>query len=532
MQLQTSTSQSADQPGGETSNPLTKDASKDNKAEDAQAKLKGNTNIKKSKNLHSPSESALKIEDDDENDQINSKHTKQWQKRDTKVNLLSENSLFSTYIAVNLVSGREVLWNEIDFSSIGFSAKQKESIEASINTIVKLKSHSFVANSLDYWVTDKSSSSDETKNIYKLYIITENFGSVSLYHFLKSIKNNVGRESWISWCRQILLALNFLHTQSEPIIHGSINSQTVYFDYDGIIKLCFIGFKSKTFYGKFTIKQIEKSSLKSPFNYIPQECRRISVKTKKVDIFDFGLVALEIATKPLENFSVHYTPYTLCQTLKDADIMKFISKCISFNPDMRPLSHELMLQNPIFTIPKLKHLILSQFYKNETLIENFFESSSVSSQNRVLMENVSTNFQMRESDFKIESIQIPLALIRENLESSIVLSKQLKKSLPDVYSDYESDSNDTQIQQINNKYEKELRHIINMETSIDPSNQELKLEIYFDDETCRTLRTKLTTEDNGTDLSESLERLGLIRAEYVGIIATEIQEKISNSLIS
>ena len=71
-----------------------------------------------------------------------------------------------------------------------------------------------------------------------------------------------------------------------------------------------------------------------------------------------------------------------------------------------------------------------------------------------------------------------------------------------------------------------------METSIDPSNQELKLEIYFDDETCRTLRTKLTTEDNGTDLSESLERLGLIRAEYVGIIATEIQEKISNSLIS
>ena len=95
----------------------------------------------------------------------------------------------------------------------------------------------------------------------------------------------------------------------------------MYFDYDGIIKLCFIGFKSKTFYGKFTIKQIEKSSLKSPFNYIPQECRRISVKTKKVDIFDFGLVALEIATKPLENFSVHYTPYTLCQTLKDADIM-------------------------------------------------------------------------------------------------------------------------------------------------------------------------------------------------------------------
>ena len=44
MQLQTSTSQSADQPGGETSNPLTKDASKDNKAEDAQAKLKGNSN--------------------------------------------------------------------------------------------------------------------------------------------------------------------------------------------------------------------------------------------------------------------------------------------------------------------------------------------------------------------------------------------------------------------------------------------------------------------------------------------------------
>ena len=64
-----------------------------------------------------------------------------------------------------------MLWNEIDFSSIGFSAKQKESIEASINTIVKLKSHSFVANSLDYWVTDKSSSSDETKNIYKVMIV-------------------------------------------------------------------------------------------------------------------------------------------------------------------------------------------------------------------------------------------------------------------------------------------------------------------------------------------------------------------------
>lgn len=143
---------------------------------------------KKMNFLDKKSEGDLRKEDEDKDPTIAKISTdKRWQRRSTKINLIKDGS-FTTHLAVDLVSGREVLWNTINLNDKNYSEKQRKAINDNLAALGALKSFPYVADYLAFWLDPAKNVKD---NSLKIYLITENFGSVSLYHFLNSIKTNI-----------------------------------------------------------------------------------------------------------------------------------------------------------------------------------------------------------------------------------------------------------------------------------------------------------------------------------------------------
>lgn len=124
-----------------------------------------------------------------------------------------------------------------------------------------------------------------------------------------------------------MLGINFLHSNNPPLVHGSINPNTVFFDQTGVLKLCFIGITSEKFFGKIDMQSISKSVQKRPFDYSPLEFKRYKKTDKSLDIYDFGLVALKIGIASETTPEGVYTPFKYIDLIENVEI-KVILSCL------------------------------------------------------------------------------------------------------------------------------------------------------------------------------------------------------------
>ncbi|MES1904497.1 MAG: hypothetical protein MHPSP_000457 [Paramarteilia canceri] len=122
-------------------------------------------------------------EDEEEDDALEMSKDKRYQKRNTRVNLINEGDQFTTNIAVDMFSGREVLWHVWDLSKSGFSKTQKEFVFNRIREINVLKNHPYNADILSFWIQDDQNISDETNKSFKVMLIIIFINLLVVYNY-------------------------------------------------------------------------------------------------------------------------------------------------------------------------------------------------------------------------------------------------------------------------------------------------------------------------------------------------------------
>nr|XP_054772367.1 nuclear receptor-binding protein-like [Lytechinus pictus] len=146
-------------------------------------------------------------ESEDEREILEESPCGRWQKRRVKVTQRDVPGIDVAYLAMDMEEGREVVWNEVQFSARRDFKAQEDKIQVVFDNLIQLE-HPNIVKFYKYW-TDTKSDREKPRVIF----ITEYMSSGSLKQFLKRIKKdkrNIQEKSWRRWCTQILSALRYV----------------------------------------------------------------------------------------------------------------------------------------------------------------------------------------------------------------------------------------------------------------------------------------------------------------------------------
>ena len=103
------------------------------------------------------------------------------------------------------------------------------------------------------------------------------------------------------WSRQILEALNYLHTRTPPIIHRDLKCSNIFID----------GKTSTILIGDLGLSRRRNSqmSIAGTPEFMAPEIFANGVYDEKVDFYAFGMCILELITKKV--------PYSECNSIRD-----------------------------------------------------------------------------------------------------------------------------------------------------------------------------------------------------------------------
>ncbi|UYV82052.1 NRBP1 [Cordylochernes scorpioides] len=282
----------------------------------------------------------------------------------------------AAYLAMDTEEGVEVVWNEVNFSEKKHFKAQEAKMRQVFDTLTQLD-HPNIVKFHKYWID---------RDAERVVFITEYMSSGSLKAFLKKTKHNVIRlplQAWKRWSTQILSALSYLHSCSPPIIHANLTCDTIFIQHNGLIKIGSVAPDAihrhvKTFGNKL-----------QNMHFIAPEVGRKSygVPTPAVDIYAFGIIALEMAALELtsnggETGSTAVTPDVINKTIESVENelqREFIRLCLKRNPMERPSARNLMFHPIIFEVHSLKlqaaHVLLNNaYYQADKLTDEAFRS--------------------------------------------------------------------------------------------------------------------------------------------------------------
>jgi len=242
--------------------------------------------------------------------------------------------------------GIEVAWNAIGIESLDQATRQRFLSE--IDLLSRLK-HPNIIQLLHAWTRKEDG---------KFVFITELLTSGTLSSYLRRIKGPVQKRVLVNWCKQILTGLEYLHSQSPPVIHRDLKAENILVNGNTVpqatLKISDLGLA--------TVKSanVVSSVLGTP-GWMAPELFEESGFDERVDIFAFGMCVLEIITKEY--------PYSELQTqvqvlrkitngirpaamdkVEDREEREFIELCIQKDPSLRPSAKHL-LQHPFLTTP-------------------------------------------------------------------------------------------------------------------------------------------------------------------------------------
>ena len=256
--------------------------------------------------------------------------------------LLGKGAYKYVYWGYDTQKGIDVAWNVVDLDSIP-SQSDRDSVNSEISTLEKLK-HANILRIYDHWINERTNS---------LVFITDivQGGSLKDYIRKRKVTLNVVKE----WSRQILTALDFLHSQRPIIIHRDIKCDNIFIN----------NTTSKIIIGDFGLST---NLMSHSFNYSKDfKNKKLSIVgtpefmapemmdenyNEKVDIYAFGLCVLEMITgkypydecdnrvRVLHQVAAGIKPQSIKKLKRN--VRTFIELCIEKDPNKRPCAKELL----------------------------------------------------------------------------------------------------------------------------------------------------------------------------------------------
>eukprot|EP00899_Mesostigma_viride_P020251 jgi/Mesvir1/28227/Mv04776-RA.1 len=257
----------------------------------------------------------------------------------------------TVYKGFDREEGMEVAWCKIRGTK-GMSHADRERMFKEV-AMLPLLDNKNIINMFGLW---RSASGE-------LNIITELFTSGNLREFRHRHRDMDVRDILRKWGRQILLGLDYLHSQDPPIVHRDLKSENILINgHTGDAKIADLGLATVVSHAR-----LAQSVLGTPQFMAPELYDEFY--DEMVDIYSFGMVLLELVTLRL--------PYDECETaaqiykkviskrppaalesVKDSEVRAVIEWCISHDPDHRPTAAQL-LQHELFAERRRNHLMIT-----------------------------------------------------------------------------------------------------------------------------------------------------------------------------
>lgn len=202
-------------------------------------------------------------------------------------------------MALDTNRGVEVAWNRVDFRRLPPIERDRLRLETEI---LRHINHEHIINFYDVW---------ENPELEQVVFTTERVTSGSLKSYVKRlypVKIKVIKK----WCRQILLALGYLHNQPYPIIHRDLKCDNIFINGNaGDIRIGDLGLSTMR-------SQTHAVSVLGTPEFMAPELYD-EYYNEKVDIYAFGMCVLEIVSNEY--------PYEECSNA--AQIYKRVSSGVT-----------------------------------------------------------------------------------------------------------------------------------------------------------------------------------------------------------
>jgi WNK lysine deficient protein kinase len=200
--------------------------------------------------------------------------------------------------AIDLDSGKLVAWHEISLSNV--PASDRERIKREGRTLATLK-HPNLVDFLTSWI-------DEVNG--KVVFITPLAAAGDLEKFLSTYEGHIKIRVLRKWTRQILLGLDYLHSQKPSIVHRDIKPTNIlYSSSDGRLRITDFGVAvSATPFSRQegSDNRLIAGSFGGTPNFMPPEAFD-GVIDSSTDIYALGLTVYNIVTKQV--------PYAECANI-------------------------------------------------------------------------------------------------------------------------------------------------------------------------------------------------------------------------
>jgi WNK lysine deficient protein kinase len=242
------------------------------------------------------------------------------------------------YRAYDQEEGIEVAWNEIRLGNC--RDMDMKSIQKEIVLLGELK-HDGILRLFNAWI-------DKTRNV--LVFITEFFTNGTIRSYTNDVVRTPNRTVIRKWCRQILDALNYMHTHNPVVIHRDLKCDNLFIDAgEGIVKIGDFGLSREIASGEEAESKLGTPAYTAPEVYTGHY-------GTGVDIWSFGLCVLEMVTGETPysecpnigaiylKVSAHGLPYGLTKVV-DPVIADFITLCL-LPAEVRP-SAEMLLEHAL-----------------------------------------------------------------------------------------------------------------------------------------------------------------------------------------
>jgi len=193
-----------------------------------------------------------------------------------------------------------------------------------------------------------------------LCIILEYCGRGSLWSCLHDMGNKISWEFRRKVALDIAKGVLYLHNQSPPILHRDLKSLNILLDYAGNAKLADFGWtriKAKVMTSKIGTYQWMAPEVIAGFKY-----------TEKADVFSFGIILWELATRKPPYYGIDGTEVSKKVIKEDLRpkisekecpkaFLELMSACWDRSPESRPFFDEV--------IEKLESMKLSSYDKKK-----------------------------------------------------------------------------------------------------------------------------------------------------------------------
>uniref|UniRef100_A0A5B7AFK3 non-specific serine/threonine protein kinase n=1 Tax=Davidia involucrata TaxID=16924 RepID=A0A5B7AFK3_DAVIN len=255
--------------------------------------------------------------------------------------VLGKGAFKTVYRAFDEDDGIEVAWNQVRIDEVLQSPEDLEKLYSEVH-LLKFVKHNNIIKYYNSWIDERT----KTVNI-----ITELFTSGSLRQYRKKHKK-IQMKAVKGWARQILMGLNYLHSQVPPIIHRDLKCDNIFINGNqGEVKIGDLGLAT-------VMQQANARSIIGTPEFMAPELYDENYN-ELADIYSFGMCMLEMVTfeypysecknsaQIYKKVSSGIKPASLSK-VKDPEVKLFIEKCIV--QASQRLSAKELLKDPFLQI--------------------------------------------------------------------------------------------------------------------------------------------------------------------------------------